>query len=461
MRSFMLDKVKKAMQTKSEVLASCNLSQDQLDSHWMPYTANREFKQNPRMIVSAEGNYFTDSAGRKILDSLSGLWTTGAGHSRPEIIEAVSKQITTLDYTPGFQFSHPKAFELAHRITEFMPEGLNRVLFSTSGSEAVETSLKVARAYWRKCGQANKTRFIGRVKGYHGVNWGGISVGGIAANKAMFGQAIEATHMPHTMLPENKFSKGMPTEGAHLIKELEEMISLYDASNIAAVIVEPMAGSGGVIPPPVGYLNKLREVCTQHNILLIFDEVITAFGRVGSNTGAEEFGVTPDLMCIAKQVTNGTVPMGAMIAKQEIYDTFMAEGGPDHAIELLHGSTYSAHPVACAAGLAALNILEDDQLVARSAAMAPHLEQKVHELKGTKYVTDIRNYGLAAGITIESSPEGGPALRPYQIAMKCWEKGYYVRFGGDVISLGLPFTVEKEEVDNVVNAIGESIRELD
>lgn len=448
------------MQTKSEVLASCNLNQEQLDSHWMPYTANREFKANPRMIVSAKGNYFTDSAGRQIFDGLSGLWTTGAGHSRPEITEAVSKQMSNLDYSPGFQFSHPKAFELSHRITEFMPEGLNRVLFSTSGSEAVETSLKVARAYWRKCGQANKTRFIGRVRGYHGVNWGGISVGGIAANKAMFGQTIEASHISHTMLPENAFSKGMPTAGAHLIKELEETIALYDASNIAAVIVEPMAGSGGVIPPPVGYLDRLREVCTQHNILLIFDEVITAFGRVGSNTGAEEFGVTPDLMCIAKQITNGTVPMGAMIAKQEIYDTFMAEGGLEHNIELLHGSTYSAHSVACAAGLAALDVLEDDRLVARSAAMAPHLEEKIHELKGTQYISDIRNYGLASGIALEPSPEKGPAFRPYQVAMKCWEKGFYVRFGGDVISLGLPFTVEKEEIDNVVNAIGESIREL-
>jgi len=461
MQPEMQPEIQSNMQSKSEVLASCNLTQEQLDSHWMPYTANREFKENPRMIVSAKGNYFTDSAGRQIFDSLSGLWTTGAGHSRPEITEAVSKQISNLDYTPGFQFSHPKSFELAHRITEFMPEGLNRVLFSTSGSEAVETALKVARSYWRKCGKSSKTRFIGRVKGYHGVNWGGISVGGIAANKAMFGQALEASHLSHTMIPENKFSKGMPTEGAYLINELEEMIALYDASNIAAVIVEPMAGSGGVIPPPVGYLKRLREVCTKHNILLIFDEVITAFGRVGSNTGAEEFGVTPDLMTIAKQVTNGTVPMGAMIAKQEIYDTFMEEGGADHQIELFHGSTYSAHPVACAAGLAALNILDDDQLVARSAAMAPFLEEKVHQLKGTQYVSDIRNYGLAAGVTIESAAEGGPALRPYQIAMKCWEKGFYVRYGGDVISLGLPFTVEKEEIDNVVNAIGESIRELE
>ena len=444
---------------KSETLASCNLTQEQLDSHWMPYTANREFKENPRMIVSAKGNYFTDSAGRQIFDSLSGLWTTGAGHSRPEITEAVSKQISNLDYSPGFQFSHPMSFELAHRITEFMPAGLNRVLFSTSGSEAVETSLKVARAYWRKMGQPSKTRFIGRMKGYHGVNWGGISVGGIAANKMMWGQALETSHLQHTAIPENKFKKGMPTEGAHLLNELEEMIALYDASNIAAVIVEPMTGSGGVVPPPIGYLPRLREICTQHNILLIFDEVITGFGRVGSNTGAEEFGVTPDLMCIAKQVTNGTIPMGAMIAKQEIYDTFMAEGGHQYMMEIPHGNTYSAHPVACAAGLAALNILEDDQLVARSKAMAPFLEEKVHELKGTQYVSDIRNYGLAAGITLESAP-GEPALRPYQVAMKCWEKGFYVRHGGDVISMGLPFTVEKAEIDNVINAIGESIREL-
>ncbi len=447
------------MHNKSDTLASCNLTQEQLDSHWMPYTANREFKNNPRMVVSAKGNYFTDSAGRQIFDSLSGLWTTGAGHSRPEITEAVSKQISNLDFSPTFQFGHPLSFELAHRITEFMPEGMNRVLFSTSGSEAVDTSLKVARAYWRKMGQPSKTRFIGRMKGYHGVNWGGISVGGIPANKMMWGQAIESSHLQHTAIPENQFAKGMPEHGVDLLNELEEQIALYDASNIAAVIVEPMAGSGGVVPPPVGYLKRLREICTKHHILLIFDEVITGFGRVGSNTGAEEFGVTPDLMTIAKQVTNGTIPMGAMIAKQEIYDTFMEKGGHEYMMEIPHGSTYSAHPVACAAGIAALNILEDDQLVARSKAMAPFLEEKVHELKGTQYVSDIRNYGLAAGITLESAP-GEPALRPYQVAMKCWEKGYYVRHGGDVISLGLPFTVEKEEIDNVINAIGESIREL-
>ena len=447
------------MQSKHEILANCGLSQKKLDSYWMPFTANREFKANPRMIVSAEGNYYTDAEGRKIFDGLSGLWTCGAGHSRPEITEAVSKQIKELEYSPAFQHGHPKAFELAHRITEFMPEGLDRVFFTNSGSESVETALKVARAYWRKIGQASKSRFIGRIKGYHGVNWGGVSVGGIGANKALYGQALEASHLQHTMLAENKFSKGLPTEGAHLIKELEEMIALYDASNIAAVIVEPLSGSAGVIPPPVGYLARLREVCTEHNILLIFDEVITAFGRMGSNTGSEEFGVTPDIITIAKQITNGAVPLGAMVTKTEIYNTFMEEGGPEYVLELPHGYTYSGHPVACAAGLASLDILENDGLITRVKSISPYFEESVHGLKGIKYISDIRNYGLAAGITIEAAPSE-PMLRPYQIAMKCWEKGFYVRYGGDQIQLGLPFTVEKEEIDSLVNALGESIEEL-
>ncbi len=447
------------MQSKSEVLASCNLSQEQLDSYWMPYTSNREFKKNPRMIVSAEGKYFTDAAGRKVFDGLSGLWTCGAGHSRPEIAEAVAKQLSNLDYAPSFQFGHPQAFELAHRITEFMPEGLNRVFFTNSGSESVETALKVARAYWRKKGQASKTRFIGRVKGYHGTNWGGISVGGIAPNKTPFGPGLETSHIEHTMLPENKFTKGMADEGAHLISGLEDMIALYDATNIAAVIVEPMSGSGGVLPPPVGYLKRLREVCTKHNILLIFDEVITGFGRMGSNTGAEEFGVVPDMLTIAKQVTNGAVPMGAMISRQDIYDTFMEHGGAEYLLELPHGYTYSGHPVACAAGLASLDILEKEQLIPRVKSLSPYFEESLHSLKGTQYISDIRNYGFAGGITIEPAP-GEPLLRPYQIAMKCWEKGFYVRYGGDTIQLGLPFTVEKEEIDSVINAIGESINEL-
>lgn len=448
------------MNNKNDDLSLCGLSQDQLDAHWMPFTGNRDFKQDPRMIVAAEGNYYTAADGRKIFDGLCGLWTCGAGHSRPEITEAVSKQVKELDYSPAFQFGHPKSFELAHRITEFMPQGLNRVFFTGSGSESVETALKIARAYWRKKGQGSKTRLIGRAKGYHGVNYGGISVGGIGPNRAIYGPGIDAIHLPHTMLPENKFVQGMPETGAYLADDLEDLIATHDASNIAAVIVEPMAGSAGVIPPPVGYLKRLRELCDKHNILLIFDEVITAFGRVGSKTGAEEFGVTPDLMTTAKQLTNGVIPMGAVIAKQEIYDTFMETGGADYMLELPHGYTYSAHPVACAAGLASLDILENDKLIERVNAVSPQFQEMLHSLKDTKYVSDIRNYGLAGALSIEAAP-GEPALRPYQIAMKCWEKGFYVRYGGDTIQLGLPFTVEIEEIDSLINALGDSINELD
>ena len=341
-----------------------------------------------------------------------------------------------------------------------MPEGLNRVFFTGSGSEAVDTTLKMARAYWRKKGMASKTRLIGRAKGYHGVNFGGISVGGIGPNRAIYGQGIDADHLPHTVLAENAFSKGMPETGAHLANDLEELVMLHDASNIAAVIVEPLAGSAGVLPPPKGYLKRLREICDKHNILLIFDEVITGFGRMGSKTGAEEFGVVPDMMSTAKQLTNGVIPMGAVIAKQEIYDTFMETGGPEYMLELPHGYTYSAHPVACAAGLASLDILDKDQLIPRVRDMAPKFEERLHSLKGTKYVSDIRNYGLAGALTIEAAP-GEPALRPYLIAMKCWEKGFYVRYGGDTIQLGLPFTVETEEIDDLINALGDAINELD
>ena len=444
--------------------ANHGITQAQLDAHWMAFTGNRQFKKDPRIIVSAKGNYYTDSDGRKIFDGLSGLWTCGAGHARPEITEAVSKQIATLDYSPAFQFGHPKSFELAHRMTELMPDGLNRVFFTGSGSESVETALKIARAYWRKKGMASKTRFIGRSKGYHGVNFGGISVGGIAPNRAIYGQGIEAAHLAHTMTSENKFSKGMPTQGANLADELEAMVAIYDASNIAAVIVEPLAGSAGVIPPPVGYLKRLRELCTKHNILLIFDEVITAFGRMGSNTGAEEFGVTPDLMTVAKQLTNGAIPMGAVIAQQEIYDTFMETGGPEYMLELPHGYTYSAHPVACAAALASLDILEKDKLPARVKSIAPHFQEALHGLKGSAHITDIRNYGLAGALSIDAfgaeqgKPE--PGKRPYEIAMKMWNKGFYVRYGGDTIQLGLPFTTELPEIDSLVNALGETLSEV-
>lgn len=435
------------------------ISQAQLDAHWMAFTGNRDFKKDPRIIVSAEGNYYTDADGRKIFDGLSGLWCCGAGHSRPEITEAVSKQIKQLDYAPAFQFGHPKAFQLAEKIVEFMPKGINRVFYTGSGSESAETSLKMARAYWRKKGLSSKTKLIGRGLGYHGVNFGGISVGGIGPNRALFGTAVDADHLRHTMLDENKFVKGQPKTGVELANELLELVALHDASNIAAVIVEPMAGSAGVIPPPVGYLNRLREICDQHNILLIFDEVICAFGRMGAKTGAEAFGVTPDMINIAKQMTNGTIPMGAVIAKQEIYDTFMEQGGPEYMVEFPHGYTYSAHPVACAAGLAALEVLQTDKLIERVKDHSPYFEESVHNLKGCKHVTDIRSYGFAAGFTIDPVP-GEPALRPYQIAMKMWQKGFYVRYGGATIQLGLPFTSERTEIDALLSALGETFNEI-
>lgn len=436
------------------------VTDDQFNAHWMPFTGNREFKQNPRMIVSAEGTWYTSADGRQIYDGLSGLWTCGAGHCRTEIAEAVSRQLSSLDYSPGFQFGQPLSFQLAERITEFMPEGLNRVFFTDSGSESADTALKMARAYWRKKGQGSKTRLIGRAKAYHGVNFGGISVGGIVGNRMLYGQGVEADHLPHTLLPKNAFSRGMPENGAHLADELLNLIALHDASTIAAVIIEPMAGSAGVLPPPVGYLERIREICDQHDILLIFDEVITGLGRLGAPTAAELFGVVPDILNLAKQLTNGAIPMGAVVVKQEIYDTFMEQGGPDYMVEFPHGYTYSGHPVACAAGLAALDILERENLFERVKTLAPVLESKIHSLKGTKHVVDIRNFGLAAGITIAAVP-GEPLKRPWQIGMKCWEKGFYVRFGGDTVQLGPQFMATEAELDSLVNALGEAINETE
>jgi beta-alanine--pyruvate transaminase len=435
------------------------LNAAQLNSHWMPFTGNREFKKNPRMIDTAEGLYYRDMEGRQVMDGLSGLWTSGAGHCRPEITAAVSKQLASLDYSPGFQFGHKLSFELANRIVELTPEGLDYVFFTNSGSDSVETALKMARAFWRLRGQGSKTRFVRRQKAYHGVNYGGISVGGIVGNRLLYGQGIEADHLAHTQLLENAFSKGMPAHGSDLANELESIIALHGASTIAAVIVEPFSGSGGVLIPPQGYLQRLRQLCDSHDILLIFDEVITGFGRCGSYFGAQAFGVNPDIMATAKQLTNGTVPMGAVIATSEIYNTFMDSGGPEYMIEFPHGYTYSAHPVACAAALASLDILENEQLVARVAEIAPILEEAVHGLKGSQYVTDIRNFGLAAGITLQAFSDE-PARRPYEVAMKCWEKGFYVRYGGDCLAIAPPFIISRAEIDSLVNAIGEAIGEL-
>lgn len=435
------------------------LSRAELEAHWMPYTGNRQFKDDPRMIVAADGCYFIDDRGRRILDGLSGLWCCGAGHNRAEITEAVHQQMQTLDYSPAFQFGQPRSFELANRIKALTPAGLDYVFFTNSGSECADTALKMARAYWRQKGQPSKTRLIGRAKGYHGVNFGGISVGGIGANRKMFGQAVEADHLSHTMLPENVFTRGMPAQGWQLADQLHELIALHDASNIAAVIVEPMAGSAGVIPPPAGYLQRLRDICTQNDILLIFDEVITAFGRCGAMTGADAFGVVPDIMNVAKQLTNGAIPMGAVIASEEIYQTFMAQGGPEYMLEFPHGYTYSAHPVACAAGIAALDILEREQLPARVAEMAPYFEAALHSLQGAPHVTDIRNYGFAGALQMQSHP-GEPAKRPFEIAMRMWGKGFYVRYGGDTVQLGLPFVIEQSEIDDLLQALGETLQEL-
>ncbi|MDA7585933.1 aspartate aminotransferase family protein [Luminiphilus sp.] len=431
-----------------------------LEAHWMPYTGNRQFKDDPRIIVSAEGVWYTDDKGRRVLDGHSGLWTSGLGHGRKEISEAVAQQINTLDFAPPFQFGHPPAFELADRIKGLMPEDLDYVFFTNSGSESADTSLKMARAYWRLMGQPTKTRFIGRMKGYHGVNFGGISVGGIAANRKFFGQGIEADHLRHTMLPQNRFCRGMPQDGAELADELNEMIALHDASTIAAVIVEPMAGSAGVIPPPAGYLQKLRDICDANDILLIFDEVITGFGRCGAMTGADAFGVVPDILNVAKQITNGAIPMGAVIARAGIYDTFMAHGGPDYALEFAHGYTYSAHPVACAAGLAALDVLTREALPQRVAKEAPFFEALLHDALADKpYVSDVRNYGFAGAITLDPYP-GEPLRRPFEVAMKMWEKGFLVRYGGDTIQLAPMFVMERPEMESLIGALADSLREL-
>ncbi|MDR2326704.1 MAG: aspartate aminotransferase family protein [Acidovorax sp.] len=428
-----------------------------LDAHWMPFTGNRNFKAKPRMIVGAQGAYLQDSAGRKIFDGLSGLWCSGLGHGRKEIAEAVGKAALNLDYAPAFQFGHPAAFALANQIKELTPAGLDYVFFTGSGSEAADTSLKMARAYWRAKGQAGKTRLIGREKGYHGVNYGGISVGGMVGNRKLFGQGIEADHLPHTQPAFGGFHKGMPAiDGRALADRLLDVIALHDASNIAAVIVEPFSGSAGVVIPPAGYLQRLREICTQNNILLIFDEVITGFGRCGGWTGSEVFGVTPDILNFAKQVTNGAQPLGGCVASKEIYDTFMAAGGPEYMLEFAHGYTYSAHPVACAAGLASLDLLQKEDAPGRVKALAPHFEKAVHGLKGAKHVLDIRNFGLAAGFSIDPLP-GEPAKRPYEVAMKLWDKGFYVRYGGDTIQLAPPFISTEAEIDRLVSALGDAL----
>jgi len=428
----------------------------QLDSYWMPFTGNRQFHSDPRVITAADGCHFIDADGRRIIDGLSGLWCTGAGHNRAEITEAIARQSATLDYSPAFQFGHPGAFALAEKIRAMTPDGLEHVFFTNSGSESADTSLKIARGYWRQRGQPSKTRLIGRVKGYHGVNFGGISVGGIGPNRKLFGATLEADHLSHTLLPENRFTRGEPEHGAHLADELEELVALHDASNIAAVIVEPFAGSAGVIPPPKGYLQRLREICDKHDILLIFDEVITGFGRCGATTGSEYFGVTPDIANFAKQLTNGVVPMGAVVVSPEIYRTFIDNGGPDYMVEFPHGYTYSGHPVACAAALAALEIFEREDLGGQAKRKAKVLEEGIHALANHPHVLDVRNIGMAGALTLAAYP-GEPARRPYEVAMWCWQRGLYVRYGGDTLQFGPAFVMADQDIQEMFNIVGDAL----
>lgn len=429
-------------------------------AHWMPFSANRNFAKDPRMIVGAKGSYLIDDSGREIFDSLSGLWTCGAGHTLPEIQQAVSAQLGQLDYSPAFQFGHPLSFKLADKIVQHMPEKLQHVFFTNSGSESADTSIKMARAYWRIKGKPSKTKLIGRARGYHGVNVAGTSLGGIGGNRKMFGQLMDVDHLPHTLQPDLTFTKGCAeTGGVELANEMLKLIELHDASNIAAVIVEPISGSAGCIVPPTGYLQRLREICDQHDILLIFDEVITGFGRLGTWTAAEYFGVTPDILNFAKQVTNGAIPLGGVVASHEIYSAFMQQDLPEHAIEFTHGYTYSAHPVACAAALAALEILEKKNLLAQSATLAPSFEKMLHGLKGAPHILDIRNCGLIGALQL-APRDGDATIRGFELGMKLWKEGFYIRFGGDTLQFGPMFNSTEADIDRLMNAVGDALYQV-
>ena len=428
-----------------------------LDAYWMPFTANRQFKQAPRLLARAEGMHFWTPENRQILDGIAGLWCVNAGHARPKIVNAIREQAGEMDFAPPFQMGHPKAFELAQRLVELTPAGINRVFYTNSGSEAVETALKMAIAYHRVRGEGARTRLIGRERGYHGVNFGGISVGGIVANRKMFGTLLAGVdHIRHTHDPaRNAFTKGQPEHGVELADDLERLIALHDASTIAAVIVEPVAGSTGVLVPPKGYLERLRSICDTHGILLIFDEVITGFGRLGSPFAATHFGVTPDLMCVAKGITNGSVPMGAVFAKQFIQDAFM--NGPEHLIEFFHGYTYSAHPLACAAALGTLDTYADDQLLTRGATMAKTFENALHSMRELPNVIDVRNIGLVGGVELASIP-GEPGKRAFSVFLDCWEKGLLIRTTGDTIALSPPLIIEEQHIAQIVETLSGAIR---
>jgi beta-alanine--pyruvate transaminase len=423
-----------------------------LDAFWMPFTANRQFKESPRMFVGAKDMHYVTADGRNVLDGTAGLWCVNAGHCRPKITEAIQKQAAELDYAPAFQMGHPKAFELAERLVDYMPDDMNHVLYTNSGSESVETALKVALAYHRAKGDGSRFRLIGRERGYHGVNFGGISVGGIVSNRKMFGTLLTGVdHLPHTHdIEKNAFTRGIPEHGGDLADELERICTLHDPSTVAAVIVEPVAGSTGVLIPPQGYLQRLRDICDKHGILLIFDEVITGFGRLGSPFAVQHFGVTPDIVITAKGLTSGVIPMGAVFVKDHIYEAFMQ--GPAHMIEFFHGYTYSGNPMAAAAALGALDTYEEEGLFSKGQELGQYWEDALHSLKGLPHVIDIRNIGLIGAIELEPIA-GEPTKRAFSCFLEAYERNLLIRTTGDIIALSPPLIVEKTHIDELIDTL--------
>jgi beta-alanine--pyruvate transaminase len=444
--------------TETATIAAAIASEPSLEELWMPFTANRAFKRAPRMLASASGMYYTSVDGRQILDGTAGLWCVNAGHCREPIVRAVQEAAATLDFAPGFQMGHPYSFALAERVAQMLPGDLDHVFFSNSGSEAVDSALKIALAYFQSKGEPQRTRFVGRLRGYHGVGFGGISVGGIEPNRRAYtGQLLpQVDHIPHTHdLTRNAFTRGMPAHGAELADDLERIVRERGAETIAAVIVEPMAGSTGVLIPPKGYLERLRTICDRHGILLIFDEVITGFGRLGTPFAADYFGVLPDLMTVAKGLTNAAVPMGAVFVRHGIYDTVVNQAPA--GIELFHGYTYSGHPLAAAAGLATLDLYRTEGLFERAASMAPYWEDALHSLRGVPHVIDIRNLGLVGGIELEPRA-GAPGGRGFDVFVECFNRGALIRVTGDIIALSPPLIIDKRQIDTLVETVGSVIK---
>jgi beta-alanine--pyruvate transaminase len=444
--------------TLASPLSHLTAAEPSLDELWLPFTANRAFKRAPRMLVAASGMYYTAADGRQILDGTAGLWCVNAGHCREPITAAIREQAGVMDYAPPFQMGHPLAFELAQQLAHMLPGDLDHVFFGNSGSEAVDTALKIALAYWQAKGEPERVRFVGRARGYHGVGFGGTAVGGIESNRRQFAAQLPSAidHLPHTHdLAANAFTRGQPRNGAQLADALEEIVLARGAHTIAAVIVEPVAGSTGVLVPPVGYLERLREICDRHGILLIFDEVITGFGRTGSAFGATRFGVIPDMMTLAKGITNATVPMGAVCLKHEIYDAVVDNAAA--GIELFHGYTYSGHPLAAAAGLATLDLYKTEGLFERAASLEPVVADAVHSLRGSPHVIDVRNIGVVGGIELEARA-GAPGARGFETFLKCFEAGVLVRSTADTIALSPPLIVDQDQIEQIVDTVRNALR---